>query len=107
MIFAENLLVILDGPPIERLGLVILALGMKQKGEVVIIPSNVGMILAENLFVDHDGPTMERLGLHVSCLAAASRRGRSEYKPRASRSAPRPTYRPRRSRALRPHRPSL
>jgi hypothetical protein len=48
-------------PPIERLGLVILALVLKQTGEVVVADCNVGMILAENLLVDLDGPTIERL----------------------------------------------
>ena len=48
---------------IERLGLVILALGPKQTGEVVVPDRNVGMILAENLFTDLDGLPIERLGL--------------------------------------------
>ena len=46
MILAESLFADLDGPPMERLGLVILALGLKQTGEVVATPSNVGMVLA-------------------------------------------------------------
>jgi hypothetical protein len=52
----------LNGPTKERLGLVILALLCKQNGEVVVIPSNVGMIPAESLFADLNGPTKERLG---------------------------------------------
>jgi hypothetical protein len=57
-----------DGPTIERLGLVILALLLKQSGEVVVTPSNVGMILAENLFIDLDRPTNKRLGLVILAL---------------------------------------
>src|SRR6516165_1700926 len=49
----------LHRPTIERLGLVILALDLKQTGEVVVIDSNVGMILAERLFIYLDGPTIE------------------------------------------------
>ena len=52
----------LHRPTIERLGLVILALDLKQTGEVVVIDSNVGMILAERLFMYRDGPTIEWLG---------------------------------------------
>ena len=66
MILAERLFVDLDRPPIERLGLVILALGPKQTGEVVVPDRNVGMILAENLFADLDRPPKERLGLACS-----------------------------------------
>ena len=58
----------LDGPPIERLGLVILALGLKQNGEVVVADRNVGMILAESFFTDLDGPPKERLGLVILAL---------------------------------------
>ena len=65
MILAENLFMYLDGPTIERLGLVILALLSKQDGEVVVPDRNVGMILAENLFADLDRPTKERLGLRM------------------------------------------
>src|SRR2546430_12468255 len=46
----------------------LLALGPKQLCEVVVIPSNGGMILAESLFVDHDGPAIERLGLGILAL---------------------------------------
>jgi len=66
MILAEDLFIDLDRPTIERLGLVILALLVKQKGEIVVAGGNVGMILAENSFVDLDGPPKERLGLHVA-----------------------------------------
>src|SRR5262249_56044175 len=52
----------------ERFGVVILALGPKQFGEVVVTRSNVGMIFAENLFVYLDGPTKERLGLVIFAL---------------------------------------
>ena len=55
----------LHRPTIERLGLVILALVLKQEGEVVVADCNVGMILAENLFIDLDGPPIERLGLVI------------------------------------------
>src|SRR5215471_15408941 len=55
----------LQRPTNERLGLVILALGLKQTGEVVVTESNVGMILAENPFVDLDGTTIEWLRLVV------------------------------------------
>ena len=58
----------LDRPTKERLGLVILALGPKQLGEVVVVGCNVGMVLAENLFIDLDGPTIERLGLVILAL---------------------------------------
>ena len=68
MVLAENLFIDLDGPTIERLGLVILALGPKQFGEVVVPGHNGGMILAENLFTDLDGPTIERLGLIILAL---------------------------------------
>ena len=68
MILAENLFANLDGPPIERLGLIILALGLKQFGEVVVPGRNVGMILAESLFTYLDGPTIERLGLIILAL---------------------------------------
>ena len=43
---AEGLFIDLDGSPIERLGLGILALVHKQNGEIVVSSSNVGMILA-------------------------------------------------------------
>src|SRR5262249_60742210 len=55
-------------PVIERLGLVILVLGPKQFGRVVVVGRNGGMILAENLFLDLDGSTKERLGLLVLAL---------------------------------------
>src|SRR6516162_4839878 len=58
----------LDRPTKERLGLVILALVLKQEGEVVVRDRNVGMILAESLFIDLDGPTIERLGLIMLAL---------------------------------------
>ena len=58
----------LNRPTIERLGLVILALGLKQTGEVAVVGCNAGMILAENLFVDLDGPPTERLGLVILAL---------------------------------------
>src|SRR5262245_65839633 len=63
MVRTEFGLEYLQRPTNERLGLLILALGMKQTGEVAVISCNVGMILAENLFLDLDGPTKERLGL--------------------------------------------
>jgi hypothetical protein len=47
----------LHRPPKERLGLVILAQGLKQFGEVVVAVCNGGVILAESLFIDLDGPT--------------------------------------------------
>ena len=66
----------LDGPTIERLGLVIPALGLKQEREVVVVGCNVGMILAERLFADLDGPPIERLGLVILALRLeADRRG--------------------------------
>ena len=65
MILAENLFSDLDGATKERLSLVILALGSKQFGEVVIVTCKVGMILSESLF-DLDGATNERLGLRVA-----------------------------------------
>src|SRR5262249_18827786 len=68
MISAEGLFTDLDGPTIERLGLVILALVLKQTGEVVVARRNVGMILAESSFVDLDGQAMERLGLVILAL---------------------------------------
>src|SRR5262249_43636134 len=55
-------------PTNERLGLLILALGIKQTGVVVVISCNVGMILAESLFTDLDGPAIERLGLVILAL---------------------------------------
>src|SRR5215471_7903249 len=62
---AENVFADLDRPTIERLGLVILALGLK-----VVVPNrNVGIILAESLlFNDLDRPTIERLGLVILAL---------------------------------------
>jgi len=68
MILAESLFANPDGPPIERLGLVVLVLGPKQFGQVVVVGCKVGMILAENPFVDLDGPTIERLGLVILAL---------------------------------------
>ena len=68
MVWAECVLGNLDRPPIQRLGLVILALGFKQDGEVVVEVRNGGMIVAENLFVDLDGSTIEPLGLIVLTL---------------------------------------
>ena len=56
----ESLFVDLDRPPIERLGLRVLALVLKQKGEIVVVRCNVGMILAEGLLVDLDRPSKER-----------------------------------------------
>ena len=56
MILAESLFVDLDGPPIERLGLGILALVSKQPRRDCCNDRNVGMILAENPFVDLDAP---------------------------------------------------
>jgi hypothetical protein len=58
----------LHRPKKERLGLVVLALVLKQAGEVVALDCNVGMILAENLFIDLDGPPIERLGLVILAL---------------------------------------
>ena len=55
-------------PTKERLSLVILALVLKQSGEVAVIGCNGGMILAESLFIDLDGPTKERLGLVILAL---------------------------------------
>ena len=72
MVRTEFALQYLDGPTKERLGLVILALVLKQTGEVVVGGSNVGMVLAENLFVDLDGPSKERLGLVILCLLYTS-----------------------------------
>ena len=68
MILAESLFVDLDRPPIERLGLGILALVLKQNGEIVVTGRNVGMILAESLFADLDRPPIERLGLGILAL---------------------------------------
>src|SRR5262249_57018814 len=68
MVRTEFGLEYLQRPTNERLGLLILALGMKQTGEVAVISCNVGMILAENLFMDLDGPTKERLGLLILAL---------------------------------------
>jgi hypothetical protein len=76
MVLAENLFIDLDGPTIERLGLVILALVIKQKSEVVVAGCNAGMVLAENLFVDLDGPTIERLGLIILALGPKRRTAR-------------------------------
>ena len=67
MILAETFRY-LDGPPKERLGLVILALDLKQEGEIVVPGRNAGMILAEKLFVDLDRPPIERLGLVILAL---------------------------------------
>jgi hypothetical protein len=55
----------LHRPTREWLGLLILALGLKQEGEVVVAECNGGMILAENPLVDLDSPTKERLGLLI------------------------------------------
>ena len=57
-----------DGPAIERLGLIILALGLKHTGEVIVADCNVGMILAERLFTDLHRPPSERLGLVILAL---------------------------------------
>src|SRR5262249_58670531 len=69
MVRAKFGLEYLHRPTKERLGVVILALGLKQTGEVVVADCNGGMILAESLFVDLDGPTIERLGLVILALA--------------------------------------
>jgi hypothetical protein len=61
MILAESLFVDLDGPPIQRLGLGILALSLKQTGEIAISIRNVGMILAESLLANLDCPPKETL----------------------------------------------
>src|SRR5262249_39808220 len=63
---AENPFVDLDGSTIERLGLVILALVLKQTGEVVVPGRNGRVLLAETLFADLDGSTIERLRLPVT-----------------------------------------
>jgi hypothetical protein len=47
MVQTELGLEYLDGPTIERLGLLIFALLLKQEGEVVVLDRNVAMILAE------------------------------------------------------------
>ena len=59
----------LDGPSKERLGLVILALVLKQTGEVVVGGSNVGMVLAESLFADLYRLSIERLSLVILALS--------------------------------------
>jgi hypothetical protein len=68
MIFAENLFVDFDRPPVEWLGLVIFSLGLKQTGEIVVSDGNVRMLLAENLFADLDRPLEERLSLLIFAL---------------------------------------
>src|SRR6516164_6274215 len=68
MVQTELGLEYLDRAPIQRLSLVVLALVLKQNGEVVVVGCNGGVILAENPFVDLDGPTKERLGLVVLAL---------------------------------------
>src|SRR5215813_5071206 len=68
MVQAKFGLEYLQRPTKERLGLVILAFGLKQVSEVVVAGCNVGMILTENLLVDLDGPTKERLGLVILAL---------------------------------------
>ena len=47
---------------------VILALVLKQKGEVVVTGSKMGMVVAQNRLVDLDSPTIERLGLVILAL---------------------------------------
>src|SRR5262249_44444814 len=68
MVRAKFGLEYLHRPTKERLGLVMLSLGLKQTGEVVVADCNGGMILAESLFTDLDGPTKERLGLVILAL---------------------------------------
>jgi hypothetical protein len=68
MILAESLFTDLHRPTIERLGLVILILLLKQTSEIVVPDRNVGMILAERLFSDLDRPPIERLGLGILAL---------------------------------------
>src|SRR5262249_59104118 len=68
MVRAKFGLEYLHRPTKERLGLVILSLGLKQTGEVVVADCNGGMILAESLFTDLDGPTKERLGPGLNSL---------------------------------------
>src|SRR6516164_4223847 len=68
MVQTELGLEYLDRAPIQRLSLVVLALVLKQNGEVVVVGCNVGVILAENSFVDLDGPPIKRLGLIVLAL---------------------------------------
>src|SRR5262245_23199428 len=74
MIVAESLFVDFDRPPKKRLGLLILALVLKQNCEVAVAACNVGMILAEHFFTDLDGPTIERLGLRVAGENIVSKR---------------------------------
>jgi hypothetical protein len=65
MLWAKAGLEYIYCPPIERLGLCIVALVPKQSAEIVAGEPNVGMILPENLFVNLDGPPKERLGLGI------------------------------------------
>ena len=68
MIRTKGFFVDFDRLSIERVGLGILALVVKQKGKIVVLPRNVGMILDESLFIDLDRPPQERISFRILTL---------------------------------------